>query len=155
MLVKEILKKCNRKFYLQKRILNNSVASCRCFSWKQENKVPLGRRPALASLGSLWSTGSCSLERLVSFSNKGKMRSDFSLMPIFENYQSRRTHREDWIYNSNSSLSGSGMRQTPIPKPPFLYHRMSCLGPYFPRKECFCDGDDATRKFLFFLSSLN
>lgn len=78
--------KCNIKFDLQKRILNNSVASWRCFSWKQENRVPLGRRPALASLGSLWSTGSCSLERLVSFSNKGKMRSDFSLMVIFENY---------------------------------------------------------------------
>lgn len=30
---------------------------------------------------------------------------------------------------SNLSLSGNGMRQTPIPKPPFLYHKMLCLGP--------------------------
>lgn len=60
----------------------SSVASCKSFSWKHENSVPLGKRPTLASLGSLSSTGSCSLLKEVSFSNKGKIRSDFSFTDI-------------------------------------------------------------------------
>lgn len=60
----------------------SSVASCKSFSWKHENKVPLAKRPTVASLGSLSSTGSCSLLKEVSFSNKGKIRSDFSFTDI-------------------------------------------------------------------------
>lgn len=60
----------------------SSVASCKSFSWKHENKVPLGKRPTFASLGSLSSTGSCSLLKEVSFSNKGKIRSAFSFTGI-------------------------------------------------------------------------
>lgn len=108
--------------------MKSSVASSRCFSWKHENKVPLARCPVCASLGSLSSTGSCCLVRVVSCSNRGKIRSDFSLTVILDEELFQEARFEGRV--RSWSECGFGRTATAL-----LYHRRF---PYFNFVELFC-----------------